>query len=120
MISTDGIVLRTRMDGISIQGRSTQGVAVINLGSSDRVGSVATIEMAPENSAATAEGPASDTETKALPGLESATAPAKKSSKKKATAALGKADAAMRKADETNKKTGSNGRKSGPSSKSAK
>ena len=116
MISTDGIVLRTRMDGISIQGRSTQGVAVISLGASDRVGSVATIEMAPEQEAATAEGP----EPTTLPGLESATAPPKKSSKKKATAALGKADAAMEKADETNKKTDSNGRESGPSSKSSK
>ena len=116
VISTDGIVLRTRMDGISIQGRSTQGVAVISLGASDRVGSVATIEMAPEQEAATAEGP----EPTTLPGLESATAPPKKSSKKKATAALGKADAAMEKADETNKKTDSNGRESGPSSKSSK
>ena len=96
------------MDGISIQGRSTQGVAVIGVGEGDHVGSVATIEMAPEQGAATAEGPASDTASDTPPDAE----PDKKTSKKGAKAALGKADAAMRKADETIKKTSSNGRDS--------
>jgi len=126
VISQDGIVLRTRMDGISIQGRSTQGVAVINLGEGDRVGSVATIEMAPDQAAATAEGPAAKT----LPGMEpeagsgkkasSAKASSAKVSAKRGKAALGQADAAMRKADATLKKTKSNGRKPGPSSKRSK
>ena len=66
VISKDGIVLRTRMDGISIQGRSTQGVAVIKVAEGDSVGSVATIEMALEQGAATAEGPVQ----KSLPGAE--------------------------------------------------
>ena len=57
VISQDGIVLRTRMDGISIQGRSTQGVAVIALGPGDTVAAVALIEMAQSQEAATADGP---------------------------------------------------------------
>ena len=112
VISQDGIVLRTRMDGISIQGRSTQGVAVISVGEGDRVGSVATIEMAPEQGAATAEGPASDTASDTASVTPADAEPDKKTSKKGAKAALGKADAAMRKADETIKKTSSNGRDS--------
>ena len=60
VISQDGIVLRTRMDGISIQGRSTQGVSVIGLGPGDAVASVATIEMEQPQGAAPAEGPEPD------------------------------------------------------------
>jgi hypothetical protein len=57
VISRSGIVLRTRMDGISIQGRPTQGVSVITIAPGDGVASVAIIEMAPEGGPATAEGP---------------------------------------------------------------
>ncbi|MEX2158074.1 MAG: DNA gyrase subunit A [Dehalococcoidia bacterium] len=57
VISRSGIVLRTRMDGISIQGRPTQGVSVITIAPGDGVASVATIEMAPDGGPATAEGP---------------------------------------------------------------
>jgi DNA gyrase subunit A len=57
VISQQGIVLRTRMDGISIQGRSTQGVSVIGLAPGDTVASVAIIEMEQPQGAATAEGP---------------------------------------------------------------
>jgi DNA gyrase subunit A len=57
IISRGGIVLRTRMEGISIQGRSTQGVSVIGIGEGDAVGSVATIDMAPPQGSAPAEGP---------------------------------------------------------------
>ncbi|MGB2695253.1 MAG: DNA gyrase subunit A [Dehalococcoidia bacterium] len=60
VISKEGIVLRTRMDGISVQGRSTQGVSIIDPGPGDAVGCIATIEMQPEQSAATAEGPDAD------------------------------------------------------------
>jgi DNA gyrase subunit A len=60
VISRDGIVLRTRMDGISSQGRATQGVSVISLGPGDAVASVETIDMAQPQEAATAEGPAPD------------------------------------------------------------
>ena len=57
VISQEGIVLRTRMDGISIQGRSTQGVSVILPGAGDAVASVAIIEMDQEQEAASADGP---------------------------------------------------------------
>ena len=121
VISKDGIVLRTRMDGISIQGRSTQGVAVIGVGPGDSVGSVATIEMSPDQGAATADGPEPDM----LPGMEDDTtngesAPAKKTPRKSGKAALSKADAAMKKAEATLKKTKTNGRKPGSSSKPSK
>ena len=59
-ISQEGIVMRTRMDGISVQGRSTQGVAVMNLGPGDVVAAVAVIDMMKDEGAATAEGPNGD------------------------------------------------------------
>ena len=45
------------MEGISIQGRLTQGVSVIGLAPGDAVASVAVIEMGQQQGAATAEGP---------------------------------------------------------------
>ena len=57
VISNQGIVLRTRMEGIAIQGRSTQGVAVIAVGPGDAVASVETIEMQQDKGPAVAEGP---------------------------------------------------------------
>ncbi|MCH8995221.1 MAG: DNA gyrase subunit A [Chloroflexi bacterium] len=130
VISQDGIVLRTRMDGISIQGRSTQGVAVIGLSPGDAVASVAVIEMAQEQGEASADGP----EPAESPGEQQrlaeanepapeAQAPKKTSGKAtdtpkqpkagssaRADAALGKADTAMKKAKaaETKAKAGAN------------
>jgi len=121
------------MDGISIQGRSTQGVSVMSVGPGDSVGSVATIEMAPEQGAATAEGPVQKT----LPGAEEPSVNGESGSTKKADPkakasgagkvqpqaeaekppaksskdALSKADAAMKKAEATLKKTKTNGRR---------
>jgi DNA gyrase subunit A len=46
VISSDGIVIRTRMDQIRMTGRSAQGVSVINVGQGDSVASLATIDMA--------------------------------------------------------------------------
>jgi DNA gyrase subunit A len=60
VISQEGIVLRTRMEGISIQGRSTQGVSVIGISEGDAVASVATIDMAGPQGDTTAEGPSPD------------------------------------------------------------
>ncbi|OGO53024.1 MAG: DNA gyrase subunit A [Chloroflexi bacterium RBG_16_68_14] len=57
VISQDGIVLRTRMDGIAVQGRSTQGVSIIGPAPGDTVASLAVIEMEQQQEAATAEGP---------------------------------------------------------------
>ncbi len=45
VISKDGIVIRTRMDGIRMTGRAAQGVSVINVAPGDSVASLATIEM---------------------------------------------------------------------------
>jgi hypothetical protein len=57
VISRQGIVLRTRMDGISIQGRPTQGVSVMVVAPGDAVASVEAIEMGQDQGPATAEGP---------------------------------------------------------------
>jgi DNA gyrase subunit A len=45
IVSRDGIVMRTRTDLISQQGRSTQGVAVMNVDEGDTVASIAQIDM---------------------------------------------------------------------------
>jgi DNA gyrase subunit A len=45
VISQDGIVIRTRMDGIRMTGRAAQGVSVINVAPGDCVASLATIDM---------------------------------------------------------------------------
>lgn len=45
VISRDGIILRTRVETISVQGRATQGVAVIGVGPGDAVASLAAIDM---------------------------------------------------------------------------
>ncbi len=50
LVSRDGIVMRTRADLISQQGRSTQGVAVMNVGDDDTVASIAQIDMGPGES----------------------------------------------------------------------
>ena len=47
LVSRDGIVMRTRTDLISQQGRSTQGVAVMNVDEGDTVASIAQIDMGP-------------------------------------------------------------------------
>jgi hypothetical protein len=57
LISKDGIVIRTTVDSIRVTGRQAQGVSVMNLGSGDIVSSVATIDMAPPQGSAPAEGP---------------------------------------------------------------
>jgi DNA gyrase subunit A len=82
VISQDGIVLRTRMEGISIQGRPTQGVSVIGLAPGDAVASVAVIEMGQQQGAATAEGPQPSTP----PAAEEEEKPPKPAAKAKAAA----------------------------------
>jgi DNA gyrase subunit A len=57
VISRDGIVLRTRVETISVQGRSTQGVAVIGVGPGDEVASLATIDMVERPGVAAAAEP---------------------------------------------------------------
>jgi len=45
LISEDGIVIRTTVDSIAIQGRATMGVTLMGVGPRDTVASVASIEM---------------------------------------------------------------------------
>ena len=45
LISEDGIVLRTPVEHISLQGRSTQGVTLMDVEGDDRVAAVAVIDM---------------------------------------------------------------------------
>ena len=104
IISQDGIVLRTRMDGISIQGRSTQGVAVIGVGPGDRVASIAIIEMEQGQAEATAEGPepTPDDASKKAP----TSAARERESLAKADDAVAKADTAIEKASGAKSKGG--------------
>jgi len=45
LISRDGVVLRTTVDKISLLGRATQGVIVMNVGEGDQVSSIAAITL---------------------------------------------------------------------------
>ena len=88
VISQEGIVLRTRMEGISKQGRPTQGVSVIKVAPTDSVASVAIIEMAQEQGAASAEGPEPDApapEQTELPVADGAPKAARKRTAPKST-----------------------------------
>ncbi len=78
VISQHGIVLRTRMDGISIQGRPTQGVSVIGVSPGDGVASISVIEMAQEQGAATAEGPEPEAPTDERAAKRGGTKPRRK------------------------------------------
>ncbi len=66
IINKSGITIRLNMDGISVQGRATQGVRLINLKNDDEIASVAkiTIEEEAEEAEAT-EATTSETETAA-------------------------------------------------------
>jgi hypothetical protein len=48
LISEGGIILRTPVAHISLQGRSTQGVRLMDVGEDDRVAAVAVIDMSKE------------------------------------------------------------------------
>ena len=45
LITTDGIVIRTKVDEISTISRNTQGVKIMRLGDGDKVASFATMEQ---------------------------------------------------------------------------
>ncbi len=49
LVSKDGIVIRTRVDTISVIGRNTQGVHVMGVGDGDQVASIAAFAMADDN-----------------------------------------------------------------------
>jgi len=46
LISEDGIVIRTNVDSIAVQGRATMGVTLMGVGRGDTVASIASIELA--------------------------------------------------------------------------
>ncbi len=46
VITSNGIVLRTKVDGVSIRGRATRGVRVVNLGEGDSVAALAVLYYA--------------------------------------------------------------------------
>ena len=82
IISEDGIVIRTNVDSIAIQGRATMGVTLMGLGPGDIVASIASIEMDKQ-----AEEKESTEDKKAA----KAKAPAAKAKTKPSAAAKGKA-----------------------------
>ena len=45
LITTDGIVIRTKVDEISVISRNTQGVKIMRLGEGDKVASLAAMEQ---------------------------------------------------------------------------
>jgi DNA gyrase subunit A len=49
LVSADGIVLRTPVENISIQGRSTQGVKLMDIGPGNAVAAIACIDLASKN-----------------------------------------------------------------------
>ena len=77
LVSREGIVMRTRADTISRQGRNTQGVAVMNIEEGDALAAVAQIDLGddgPRLAPPDAEAPPD--EAPAPPGPEAAAAPA--------------------------------------------
>jgi DNA gyrase subunit A len=86
IISEDGIVIRTDVDSIAVQGRATMGVTLMGVGPGDTVASIASIELAKraEEKVATKNEKATKAEA---PG---ATAKAKPSAPAKGKAAVGK------------------------------
>ena len=51
LISREGIVMRTRVEQISRQGRSTQGVSIMNMDAQDTVAAIAQIDIEPGDAA---------------------------------------------------------------------
>jgi hypothetical protein len=69
IISEDGIVIRTAVDSIALQGRATMGVTLMGVGPGDTVASIASIELAKRvgEKAATGKKPAAKGEAAAKP-----------------------------------------------------
>jgi DNA gyrase subunit A len=86
IISEDGIVIRTDVDSIAVQGRATMGVTLMGVGPGDTVASIASIELAKGAEEKTAT---KDAKAEAKP---SASAKGKAAAEKKPTA-KGKAPA---------------------------
>jgi DNA gyrase subunit A len=94
IISEDGIVIRTDVNSIAVQGRATMGVTLMGVGPGDTVASIASIELAKrmEETAVTKNKKAATTESPV------AGAKAKPSAPAKGKAAAGKKPTARKKA----------------------
>jgi DNA gyrase subunit A len=96
IISEDGIVIRTDVDSIAVQGRATMGVTLMGVGPGDTVASIASIELAKraEEKAVTKSRRAAKAKAKAKPSAPAkgkAAAGKKPTAKKKAPVARAKA-----------------------------
>ena len=69
IINTEGIIIRMKCEGISVLGRITSGVKLINLNGGDRVASIAKVRKGDEEEAESEES--SESKTEKEPGNES-------------------------------------------------
>ena len=93
LISTDGIVLRTPVEHISLQGRPTQGVTLMDVGEGDAVAAVTVIDIQREyadSPAALPTGVSVAAKSVKAPARGRRTAPARKAAPATAKAAAGK------------------------------
>jgi len=82
VISSDGIVIRTRMDSIRMTGRAAQGVSVISVAPGDSVASLATIDMGNGgNGNGGPKGREAEAEQAPLAGLDAGAPAARKGAK---------------------------------------
>jgi DNA gyrase subunit A len=96
IISEDGIVIRTDVDSIAVQGRATMGVTLMGVGPGDTVASIASIELAKgaEEKAATKDEKVTKAETPGARAKAKPSAPAKgKATAKPSASAKGKTTA---------------------------
>lgn len=63
IITASGTVIRTSMDGISMMGRNTQGVRLINIREDDEVGTLARVQKSEEQNENEEDGDWEETET---------------------------------------------------------
>ncbi|MBP1963788.1 DNA gyrase subunit A [Paenibacillus aceris] len=63
IITASGTVIRTSMDGISVMGRNTQGVRLINIREDDEVGTLARVQKSEEQSENEEDGDWEETES---------------------------------------------------------
>jgi DNA gyrase subunit A len=94
IISEDGIVIRTDVDSIAVQGRATMGVTLMGIGRGDTVASIASIELAKRTEEKAATKGKKATKAKARVGR----AKAKPSATTRGKAAAGKKPTSKKKA----------------------
>ena len=75
VITSSGIIIRTPIEQISIVGRSTQGVKIINIGDGDGVASIARVDEPTDEELEDASTEAETAETATTEGAEGGDAP---------------------------------------------